>query len=368
MGSDGELADAGGQRLIDAYRMQMLRKAALLIACIAGIVLVVGLLSVHSYSSISLRESYEVIWNHIAGNEYPRRSDMWWADTYIWNRAMPHALAAIAAGAGLACCGSLMQSLMGNPLADPYSTGISSGAALGAIAAIVMGVSVTTLAGGGTVVNAFLGAMVPAIIIIAISERISMTPATLILIGTALSMFFGSLIAIIMVSTNPESLQEAYLWQVGNMNNIDDFGWDCIPVMLGVTAAGSIVAMLLAGKLNVMSLGDKSAQSLGIDVKRFRTLALTLMALMTAAIVAFVGILGFVGLVCPHIVRLLTGSDNKFVIPISMAVGAFILLITDYVSVVVGSLPIGVVISCIGAPIFFLLIVFSRNSGKGALY
>ncbi len=360
--------DGGSQELIARYRHQSLRKFLLFTLCLAGIVLAVGLLSVNSYRSITLAESYEVIWNHIVGNEYPLRSKYWWADTYIWNRAMPHAVAAILAGAALACCGSLMQSLMGNPLADPYSTGISSGACLGAILAIIMGISVTTMAGGGTVVNAFIGAMIPAAIIIILSERIRMTPATLILVGTSLSMFFGSLISIIMVQTDPDSLQQAYLWQVGNMSNIDDFGWDCIPIMLSVTVIGSIVVMMLSKKLNIMSLGDNSAQSLGIDIKRFRTLALTLMAVMTAAIVSFVGILGFVGLVCPHIVRLLCGSDNKFVIPISMAVGSLVLLIADYISVTVGSLPVGVIISCIGAPMFFILIVFSRNSGKGALY
>ncbi|MBQ3735512.1 MAG: iron ABC transporter permease [Candidatus Methanomethylophilaceae archaeon] len=360
--------DEGYDGLIAAYRHQTLRKVMLFAACLIGIVLAVGLLSVNSYRSISLMESYEVIWNHIIGNEYPLRSNLWWADTYIWNRAMPHALAAILAGAALACCGSLMQSLMGNPLADPYSTGISSGACLGAILAIIMGISVTTMAGGGTVINAFIGAMIPAAIIIILAERIRMTPATLILVGTSLSMFFGSLISIIMVQTDPDSLQQAYLWQVGNMNNIDDFGWDCIPIMLIITVVGSAIVMMLTKKLNVMSLGDNSAQSLGIDVKTFRTLALTLMAIMTAAIVSFVGILGFVGLVCPHIVRLICGSDNKFVVPISMAVGALVLLIADYISVTVGSLPIGVIVSCIGAPMFFLLIIFSKNSGKGALY
>lgn len=361
---------SGKEQLIQAYHKQMASKAILFTGCIIGIILVVGLLSVNSYNSISLKESYEVIWNHLTDNVPTRQENptFFWADTYIWNRAMPHALAAIFAGAGLACCGTMMQALMGNPLADPYSTGISSGACLGAVMAIIMGISITTLSGAGTVINAFVGAMVPAAIIIVISERITMTPATLILIGTALSMFFGALLSIIMVQTDPDSLQSAYMWQVGNMDNIDDFGWSCIPIMGGITIVGSIAVMLLSNKLNIMALGDNSAQSLGIDVKKFRTLCLTLMAVMTAAIVAFVGILGFIGLVCPHIVRLLTGSDNKFVLPISMTVGALVLLIADYVSVTVGSLPIGVIVSCIGAPIFFVLIVFSKRSGKGALY
>lgn len=356
----------GGEALVREYRRGLVRKTLLLVACIVGIVIVVGLLSLSVYDGLSLGETYRLIWNHLMGAEYPVRSFEWWADWYIWNVAVVHAIAAILTGAALACCGSLMQSLMNNPLADPYSTGISSGACLGAMAAIVMGVTIGNFAGSaGTVVNAFVGAMVPAVIIIVISERIRMTPATLILLGTALSMFFGAFISFMMVTTDADTLQSAYLWQVGNFSNIS---WDSIPFMLAITVVGSAIVMLLSNKLNVMSLGDSSAQSLGIDVRRFRTLALTLMAVMTAGIVSFVGIIGFVGLVCPHIVRLVVGSDNRFVIPISMALSALIVIVSDYISMMNSSLAVGVVISAIGAPLFFILIVMSKTKGKGAIF
>lgn len=358
--------DTEKEATLRAYRMGLLRKLLLFVACIVGIVLVVGFLSLSVYDTISLGQAYEVIWNHLTGVTYPVRSELWWADKYIWDRAIVHTITAIVAGAGLAACGSLMQSLMTNPLADPYSTGISSGACLGAMAAMIMGISIGSLTGsGGTIVNAFVGAMIPAAVIIVLSERIRMTPATLILIGTALSMFLSSFMSFMMISTDTETMQEVYLWQVGNFDHVS---WDTVPMMVGITAVGSVLVMLMTKKLNVMSLGDSSAQSLGIDVQRFRTLALTLMAVMTAGIVAFVGIIGFVGLVAPHIVRLICGSDNKFVIPISMAFGALLMLLADFVSLNVGSLPTGVVMSAIGAPIFFLLIVFSKRSGKGAIY
>lgn len=360
-----ETADEKGL-MIESYHRGILRKMVLLSGCIIGIIGTVGLLSVSVCESVSIREAYEIIWTHITGGTYPLRSEEWWADRYIWNRALVHAAAAILAGAGLACCGSLMQSLMNNPLADPYSTGISSGACFGAMAAMIMGVTITsTMGSAGTIVNAFVGAMVPAVIIIVLADRINMTPATLILVGTALSMFFGSLISFMMVSTDTETLQQAYYWQVGNFDNVT---WSSIPLMLGITVVGSVIVMFLTRKLNIMSLGDASAQSLGIDVRKFRTLCLTLMAVMTAAIVAFTGILGFIGLVCPHIVRLVTGSDNRFVVPISMALGALLLLLADYAAISLGSLPVGVVMSAIGAPIFFILIVMSKNSGKGAMY
>lgn len=349
-----------------AYHKSLARKFLLLAFCIIGIVLVVGLLSLSVYDGLSLKQAYEMIWNHLTGKSYPLRTWDWWADWYIWNVAMVHAIAAILVGAGLACCGALMQSLMSNPLADPYSTGISSGASLGAMAAIIMGVTIGSFSGSaGTVVNSFIGAMVPSILIIVISERIHMTPATLILLGTALSMFFGAFTSFLMVTTDADTLQSAYLWQVGNFNNIS---WNSIYFMLPVTLIGSILSLFLANKLNIMALGDNSAQSLGVDVKKFRTLCLTLMAVMTAALVSFVGIIGFIGLVCPHIVRLLTGSDNKFVIPISMCVGALLMLTADYISMINGAMAIGVIISAIGAPIFFLLIISSKTSGKGAVY
>lgn len=358
--------DKGKEVMIQDYRKGLVKKILLLAFCIVGIVIVVGLLSLSVYDGLSLTEAYRMIWNHIMGVEYPVRSPEWWADWYIWNVAMVHAVVAILSGAALACCGSLMQSLMNNPLADPYSTGISSGACLGAMASIVVGITIGSLSGSaGTVLNAFVGAMVPAAIIILISERIHMTPATLILLGTALSMFFGAFISFMMVTTDADTLQSAYLWQVGNFNNVS---WDSVPIMLVITVVGSIIVMFMSNKLNVMSLGDSSAQSLGIDVRRFRTLALTLMAIMTAAIVAFVGILGFVGLVCPHIVRLIVGSDNKFVIPISMAVGALIVLFADYIAMTNSGLAVGVVISAIGAPLFFILILMAKTQGKGAIY
>lgn len=363
---DVEVVQMNKDDMVRAYHKGLLRKTILLVLCVVGIIIVVGLLSLSVYEGLSLKEAYEMIWGHITGVEYPLRSWEWWADWYIWNIAVVHAIAAILSGASLACCGALMQSLMNNPLADPYSTGISSGACLGAMMAIILGVTAGSLSGtAGTVVNAFIGAMIPAIIIILLAERIHMTPATLILLGTALSMFFGAFTSFMMVTTDADTLQTAYLWQVGNFNNLS---WSSIPFMLVITVAGSAISLFLANKLNIMSLGDSSAQSLGIDVKKFRTLALTLMAIMTAGIVSFVGILGFIGLVCPHIVRFLAGSDNKFVIPISMAVGALIILFADYISLINSSLAIGVVVSAIGAPIFFILIVAARTSGKGAMY
>lgn len=347
------------------YHRLIARRIVLLVVSIIGIVLFVGLFSISNYEGISLRETYELIWNHICGITYEPRSLQWWADRYVWNTALPHALAAIAAGAGLAVCGTMMQAMMINPLADPYSTGISSGACFGAVAAIVVGISFTSVTGEmGIVTNAFFGAMIPALLIVFLSQRIHMTPATLILLGTAVSYFFNSMITYIMVTTDAETLKGAYMWQIGNLDGIS---WDSLPIMIGVTVVGAIIVMLFANKLNVISLGENSAISLGVDIQKFRTVCLIIMAIMTAAIVSFTGIIGFVGLVAPHIVRLIAGSDNRFVAPISMAVGALLLLVADYIAFQLSAIPVGVVMSIIGSPVFFILILYQTRK-PGAIY
>ena len=353
------------EAVIREYHRQIFKKCVILAICIVAIILFAGLFSLSVYKGISITEAYEIIWNHIMGNTYEPRSQYWWADRYIWNTAMPHVVAAILAGASLAICGTLMQAIMGNPLADPYSTGISSGACFGAVAAIVVGVSFAGVAGElGIVSNAFIGALIPAGLIILISSRIRMTPATLILLGTAVSYFFNSMITYLMVTTDADTLKAAYMWQIGSL---DGMTWSYIPLMLIITIVGTIFVMLMANKLNVMSLGENSATSLGIDVQRFRTISLVIMAFMTAAIVAFTGIIGFVGLVAPHLVRLVVGSDNKFVMPISMAVGALLLLMADYAAFLLSNIPVGVIMSIIGSPVFLALIIFHTRK-RGVLY
>ena len=350
------------------YLSLMARRVGMCIVLLLGVVLFAGLFSVSSYNGVSLLESYGYIWDHITGVTYPLRSPEWWADYYIWNTSLPRAFAAILAGMGLAVCGTIMQAIMNNPLADPYATGISSGACLGAVAAIISGISFSTIVGEmGIVTNAFIGALIPAFIIIAVARRIGSSPATLILLGTAISYFFNALVTLIMVSSDPAALQDAYLWQVGSLSGMS---WEDLPVMAVATVLSAAFSLSVARQMNVLSVGDKGARSLGIDVGKFRMICLVVVSLLTAAIVSYVGIIGFVGLVAPHIVRIVAGSDNRFVIPLSMLTGALLMLIADYMALsvtVTADIPVGVIMSMIGSPIFFLLIVFNRR-GYGRLY
>ena len=360
-----EMPVTTANNLVEEYHHIIARRIIFLILAVGGIGLFVGLLSITNYPDMTIAQAYDIIFRHITGQQDTFTKYEFWADRYIWNTAIPHALMAIIAGASLAVCGTLMQALMGNPLADPYSTGISSGACFGAVAAIVAGTFFSYVSGqSGLIINAFLGAMIPAVIIIVIAGRIRMTPATLILLGTALSYFFNSMITYMMVTTDADTLKSAYLWQVGNLTNVT---WSTIPIVAVISVIGSIIIIRMSNKLNIMANGDHTAISLGIDIQKMRMMCLLLMAVMTAAIVAYTGIIGFVGLVAPHLVRLAIGGDNKFVVPYSMVGGAFLLLLADYIAFQLSNIPIGVVTCVIGSPIFFILIVW-QSRRKGAIY
>lgn len=355
---------SGKASLIELYRHNRFLKGVFIIICSIVLTFIIGY-SLAVGQGISVSESYDIIIKHLTGETYPRRSEMWWKDYFIWNNVMPRVVVGIIGGCGLAVCGAVMQSIMSNPLADPYTTGISSGACFGAVASLIAGISFTSMGSGyTTVTNAFIGALIPTMIIIMISRRINATPATLILIGTAISYFFNAAVTLMMVTATAEDLQAAYLWQVGTLTGMT---WNSIPLMFTITVIGSIIAMSLSKRMNLLTMGENSAKSMGLNVEQFRMLCLIMVAIMTAAIVSFTGILGFVGLIAPHITRLVIGSDNRVVIPASMIVGALMLVSCDLVSRIVSNItdiPVGVVLSLVFSPIFLLMVIGFRK-GRG---
>ena len=347
----------------EEYKSSKARKITFILVCLVILVLA-------TVGSCAIGTGYEftrtlrVIWDHILGNTYPLRSADWWADYYIFNNVMPGVIMALIAGAGLALAGTVMQSMMENPLADAYTTGISSGACLGAVTAIILGFSYSNVASGaGIVVNAFIGSLIPAIIIILLVKYIGNSPSTIILIGTALTFFFNSMVTFIMITASAESLQDAYIWQVGSVTGAS---WTDMPLMLFLTLLSAILVQISSNKLNIMSAGEKTAKSLGLDVVQFRMLCIILTSILIASIISFTGVIGFIGLVAPHITRFLVGGDNRFVVPGSIIMGSLVLVLADLASRLLadfGNIPIGVVMSFVGAPIFLYLIV-RRKSEK----
>lgn len=358
-----------GERSGD-FRASMARHSFVRITFIAAVAAVAVVLVFLSLTvgtrDLSMGEVFRLFIDHLSGVTYDRdiQHDLWYDDNIVWNYRLPRALFAIIAGAGLAVAGAAMQSVMKNPLADPYTTGISSGALLGVAVAMVLGFSAGMggIDGYGTIINAMIFAMIPVIVIYVMSPFLNKSPATLILAGTAVSYLFNSLTDILLVSTDEETLSTVYKWQVGNLS---DLSWDAIPFVLVSCVVGMAVLMVLSNKLNLMSLDDKDAKALGLDSEKMRIVCLIVLSFMAASIISFAGIIGFVGLIVPHMVRLVVGSDNRFVIPGAIAVGGAFLLGCDIVSRAIdvsAVIPVGVITSLIGAPIFLALIIRQRRS------
>ncbi|MBO4797846.1 MAG: iron ABC transporter permease, partial [Candidatus Methanomethylophilaceae archaeon] len=254
---------------------------------------------------ISLADSITVFIQHLTGNITDFK-----ADRYIWDVRLPRAIGTVVLGAGLSVAGAVMQNNFRNPLAEPYTMGISSGAFFGVVIGMVTGISI--LPGlpvqAGYTVNAFLFSLVPIGMILLISRFKNVTPVSMILIGIAIMFLFNSVSQILLLASSAETLQDAYLWRVGNTSRID---WDALPVMVPVTAAVIVIVWLLSDKLNVMYAGDRGAQSMGIKPQKLRLASLTIVSLMTASIVSLTGTIGFIGLVGPHIARIFVGSNNR---------------------------------------------------------
>lgn len=348
------------ERMKAEYKRHTARKVTFILLCIVFMIVAIGIAVTIGGYDISIGRVYEVIFDHIKGIEYEKYSHEWYDDYIVWDVRLPRLIFAILAGMGLAVSGVTMQSLMKNPLAEPYTTGVSSGAYLGV--AIFMAIGISLLTGEFALTsNAFIFALIPVAVLILFSSRMGESVASIILIGTALSYLFNAFSMLILVSSDADTMSNVYKWQVGTIGAMN---WDQVGVAAIIIILGSAVIMLLSKKLNLMAMGDQNAKSLGLNVKRMRILCMIIMALIVAFIVSYCGILGFIGLICPHIVRMIIGADNRFVIPAASAFGAAFLLFCDTVSRYLSSLdaiPVGVVCSFIGAPLFLAILIHNRR-------
>lgn len=277
----------------------------------------------------------------------------------VLNLRLPRIIGGIICGFALAVCGAAMQSMMKNPLADPYTMGISSGAGFGAALAMILGIEL--IAGGGIVVNAFVFAVIPAVIILFLSRFRKATPTMMVLCGISLMYLFNALTQLFMLIADPDDMSAVYEWMVGSLDGVS---YDELLLVLLVTVIGSLYVQYMANQLNVMGIGDESAQTLGVDVERRRLVILMVITLVAASVVSFTGVIGFVGLVAPHIARTLIGSDNRYLIPASGVVGSLLLVASDILARTIASpvmLPVGVITACVGGPLFMLLILRSTK-------
>ncbi|ELZ01258.1 vitamin B12 ABC transporter permease BtuC [Natrialba asiatica] len=265
---------------------------------------------------------------------------------------LPRIALAATVGFSLAAAGTVMQGFFRNPLADPSIIGVSSGAAAGAVAAIAFPV----LAPFSSVhLSAFVGALGTAFLVYGIATEGGRTPvATLLLAGVAIQAFLGALISYMLVHSG-DDLRRAVVWMMGHLSNTT---WSDVRFALPVALLGVFVLGAYARELNVLLLGEEDAHHLGVDVERTKLLLLALSSIITAAGVAVAGVIGFVGLVVPHIMRLIVGPDHRILLPTSALAGASFLVATDTVARIgPAEVPVGIVTAFVGAPFFLFLLV-----------
>ncbi|WEV45851.1 iron ABC transporter permease [Streptococcaceae bacterium ESL0687] len=286
----------------------------------------------------------------------------------IWFIRMPRILLAIFVGLGLALCGAVMQAVVQNPLADPYILGISSGSSLGATFAILIGFgSGSILSQFGLGFGAFVGAMIATLSVLLLSNIGGrMTSVKLILSGSVISSLFGSISNLIVyMAGNSEGIKTIQFWLMGSLASAtwSKLGMVIIPVLLVFT-----FFLTQSRILNVMLLGDEAAITLGVSLGKYRRIYMVLTSLVTGLIVANSGMIGFVGLIVPHIVRGLFGSDHKIILSMTAVCGALFMVWADLISRILikgVELPIGIITAMIGAPLFIYIIVKKGYSFGG---
>lgn len=283
----------------------------------------------------------------------------------LWVVRFPRIAMAIAVGAALAVAGALMQAVFGNPLAEPGVVGVSSGAALGASIAIVFGIQ---FAGGGVALLAFVGGLLATLIVYGVARAGGRTEVvTLLLTGIAVNAFAQAGLAFVLFLADTASREQIVFWQLGSLAGSV---WSQVAIVVPIMVVGAVVAVVLARQLDVLALGERNARHLGVDVEKLRIVAIVLVALLTGAAVAFAGIIAFVGLVVPHIIRMALGPAHRGLVIASAFGGAALLMWADLLTrtLVSGAdLPIGMLTALVGGPFFFALLYQQRRRSGGWL-
>ncbi|SFJ69787.1 FecCD family ABC transporter permease [Celeribacter neptunius] len=291
--------------------------------------------------------------------------------TIVWDIRMPRVLTATLVGAALAVSGAVMQGLFRNPLADPGLVGVSAGAGFGAVAAIVLGgllpAALAALAGPYLVpFAAFLGGWASTLILYRIATRGGQTSvATMLLAGIALGALTGALTGFIVYKADDNQLRDLTFWGMGSVAGAT---WAKIMVAGPIILAALLCAPFLARSLDALALGEPVARHMGIDTQRMKRIAIVAVAASVGASVAITGGIGFVGIVVPHLLRLLQGPEHRNLLPNAALLGAVVLLLADMVSriaVAPAELPIGIVTACLGGPFFLWILLKNRALLEG---
>jgi len=279
----------------------------------------------------------------------------------VWDIRLPRIVMGIVAGAGLAISGAAMQGIMRNPLVSPFTIGISSAAAFGASVAIILGAGLVGSEQYLVITNAFLFALLAAFLVYGLARTRGMRPETLILAGIALMYFFSAGTSLLQYLATEEEVHTVVHWLFGTLTGAT---WENILVVTVIFAACVPLLIKYSWDLNAMVAGDDLATTLGVNTRRVRTVSMALATVITAGVICFTGIIGFVCLVAPHITRMIIGADHRFLLPCSCILGAGMLLGADTLGRTVflpTIIPAGIVVSIIGVPFFVYLILRTRK-------
>ena len=277
-------------------------------------------------------------------------------ETIILDIRLPRLILAGLVGAALATAGATYQGLFRNPLADPYLIGVAQGAALGAVIGFLLPDAWHTMGAGIIPLLAFTGALISTAVVYSLARVGKTLPVTtLILAGVALGALLGSIVSYLIISSG-DKIHGIIFWLMGSFSLSQ---WSEVGLVIPYVAAGTIFIVLYARLLNVMQLDEEQAQQLGVNVEKLKLLLLAAATLITAAAVAFVGTIGFVGIIIPHAVRLMWGADHRFLLPLSVLCGAIFLILADLGArtlLAPTEIPIGVITALCGAPFFLYLL------------
>ncbi|MBR1769877.1 MAG: iron ABC transporter permease [Bacteroidales bacterium] len=276
----------------------------------------------------------------------------------LFNLRLPRVLMCLVSGASLAVCGTCYQAVFKNPLSDPYILGVSSGASLGACFAIILGLDAIVI---GVPLLAFACAVATVMLIMKLSKVGNrMHTTTLILAGISFNFLFSALISVIMF-IDREDMHKIYFWTMGSLSGIR---YSDVAIVFLFFLFGYICLRMYAKQMNALLLGDSIAQSIGIDVEKSKKIILLVSTLISSAVVSYCGVIGFIGLVVPHITRIIVGGDNRKILPYSVFGGMIFMLAADIVARTIASpneLPIGTITSLIGAPFFIYLLYNAKQ-------
>ncbi len=280
--------------------------------------------------------------------------------TVLWELRFPMSVMAVLIGASLALAGCQMQTILDNPLAEPFTLGVSAAAACGGAAAIVLNWHLVAQPQFNLSLIAWLSSFLAVAIIVSASIWRGAGAESMILLGIALVFLFQALLALLQYRASPEALQQIIFWTMGSLQRAT---WTANGIILAALMIAVPFTFAMSWQLTALRLGSERAAALGINVTALRVITMVVASLLAATAVAFAGIIGFIGLVAPHIARLLVGEDQRYFAPASMAAGAAVMAIAHAVSITVVpgvAIPIGIVTALVGVP-FFVVLIFSRR-------